>query len=149
MSKANEKTETATTSAPANEKTETAQTETATTIAPAFKRTKRVNLPLLKLGIDVPVYVVITKAMYEGKEMKGSRDAARMDAATLLDVKDLSEKDEFLQAKSMIVHVVLKCILEENYAGDKYVGQSFEIIKHAKDTGKPYNPFSVAEIELE
>lgn len=112
---------------------------------PAFQFTiaKIVTVPLLKQAIDVPVYVRIEGAVFVGKELKQT-GATKMEAAHLVNVTNL----ETGEAMQLIVPAVLQSILHDEYANDAYVGKSFQLIKHAKPSGKAYSPYTVNEITV-
>lgn len=132
-------------------KKKTAAPEAAAAPAPKggkFTRMKAVTLPVMRLTEEVPVYVTVTGAMYEGKEQKPTLDkdgkpTKAMEPATILPVVDV-ETGEMGQ---IIAGAVLEGILNDTYKADSYVGKSFEFIKHAKREGKRYNTYSVYEIE--
>ncbi len=111
---------------------------------PSFKVKKLITLPLLKFQIDEPIFVKFEEPMFIGKEIKGTGDKAKMEPATLANVINL-ETGEPCQ---IILATVLKSILTENYENNAYVGCAFQITKGKKASGKSYNPYSVAELEL-
>ena len=125
---------------------EATETQTAVEVKPAFnfKKTKLITIPLLKLELDVPVYVKLTGEMFVGKEVKGTGEKAKMEPAILCHCINL-ENGEQMQ---LIINAVVKANLIEAYPENGYVGKSFELIKHTKREGKQYNDFSIAEIEV-
>ena len=138
---------------------ETKATETKT---PSFKIKRAITLPLVKPQIDVPVYVKITAPMVVGKVI-GDKDAA-----ILCNVINLETGEE----AQLIIPSVLQGIFHDDFGAplygtegkgqptkvisepaadqekDSYVGLGFQITKHAKASGKQYNPYSVAELDL-
>lgn len=121
-------------------------TETAAVIKPKlnFKKTKLITIPLLKLELDVPVYVKLTGEYFVGKEVKGVGEKAKMEPAVLCHCINLETGEQ----QQIILNSVIKANLDEAYANHGYVNKSFEFIKHDKREGKRYNDFSLAEIEL-
>ena len=111
--------------------------------AQQFRVIRHVTLPLLKCVIDTPVYVNITSPIFTGKETKQAGDK-KMEPAKLINCINLETGEDC----QLIVGAVLESILTEEYAENSYVGRSFSITKGAKATGKQYNPYSVAEVEL-
>ena len=133
---------------------------TKSTFTPKIKR--NITLPLIKPQIDVPVYVKVTAPMTIGKVV------GDMDAAILCNVINLETGEE----AQIILPSVLQGILHDEFGAplhgskakgeptvviapahkdqkaDAYVGMGFAITKHAKASGKKYNPYSVAELEL-
>lgn len=105
---------------------------------------KLITLPLLKFQIDEPVYIKFLEPMFTGKEIKGAGDKAKMEPATLANCVNLETGEEC----QIILATVLKSILTENYENDAYVGCGFQITKGKKASGKAYNPYAVAELEL-
>lgn len=114
------------------------------TKAPLFKIKRSITLPLLKFVIGEAVYVKIDDAMFVGKELKGSGDKAKMEPATLVNCTNLETGEQC----QLIIATVLKSILTEEFEDDSYVGKGFMITKGAKASGKSYNPYTVAELEL-
>lgn len=109
-------------------------------MARTFRKTKNITLPLFKMAGNQPYYFQPTGPMFLGKTIDDQKDAA-----TLLNVIDLETGEE----GQIIVGAVLKSILNENYEGDSYVGKGLEIIQHkAGDTGKKYNTYTVAEVDI-
>ncbi|AUR98298.1 hypothetical protein NVP1249A_04 [Vibrio phage 1.249.A._10N.261.55.B9] len=120
------------------------ETQATEKTAPAFKVKRAITLPLLKFVIDQPIYVKLDEAMFVGKELKGSGDKAKMEPATLCNCTNLETGEQC----QIIVATVLKSILEEEFPEAGYVGKGFMITKGAKASGKSYNPYTVAELEL-
>jgi len=118
------------------------KTDTKAKFVPKVK--KLITLPLLKFVIDEPIFVKFVDPMFVGKEIKGGGDKAKMEPATLANVVNLETGEQC----QIILATVLKSILSENYADDAYVGCGFQITKGKKGSGKSYNPYSVAELEL-
>lgn len=104
-----------------------------------FKVTKIVTVPLLKPSIDVPFYVTITGAIFLGKQVDD-----KMEQAHLVNVTNL----ETSESQQIIVPAVLLSLLTEEYPDNSYIGKSFQLIKHAKPSGKGYHPFTMNEIEI-
>lgn len=123
-----------------------------------FKVKRKITLPLIKPAIDVPVYVKIDEPIFVGKQI-GDKDAA-----ILANVTDL----ETGESAQIIIPSVLQGILHDGFGAAKfgakekggavvelvaassndYVGKGFMLTKHKKASGKQYNPYSVAELEL-
>lgn len=114
------------------------------TKAPQFKVKRAITLPLLKFVIGEPIYIKIDEPMFVGKELKGSGEKAKMEPATLVNCTNLETGEQC----QVIVATVLKSILEEEFEDNGYVGKGFMITKGAKASGKSYNPYTVAELEL-
>ncbi len=116
--------------------------EKATGFTPKVKR--NITLPLIKPALDVPVYIKVTSAVFEGKKIEGTGDKAKMEPANLINCINLETGED----AQMIVPAVLKGIFEDEFDGDAYVGKGFMVTKHPKASGKRYHAFSVAELEL-
>lgn len=125
-------------------KAKEATQETSAAELPQFKIKRAITLPLLKFAIDVPVYVKITEPMFVGKEIKGTGEKAKMEPATLANCINLETGEQC----QIIIATVLKSIITEEFENESYVGKGFQIIKGAKASGKAYNPYTVAELEL-
>lgn len=108
---------------------------------PKVKRS--LTLPLLKPQLEKPFYVKFEAPIFKGKKITSGAQKD-MEAATLANCTNV-ETGELVQ---IIVPAVLEAILEEEYDDDGYVGRAFKIVKHAKQSGKRYHTFSVAEIEI-
>ena len=137
-------------------------TTTNKTAKPTFKIKRNITLPLIKPQIDVPVYVKITAPMTIGKVV------GDMDAAMICNVINLETGEEAQIILPSVVQGILHdefgaplygakakgeptTMLEPAHAdqkADAYVGLGFSITKHAKASGKKYNPYSVAELDL-
>ena len=152
---------------PKVKKEESSQTATETVKgAPSlnkFKVKRNITLPLVKPQIDTPIYIKITEPMKIGKVV------GDMDAAMICNCIDL----ETGEAAQIILPSVLQGIFHDDFGAplygakekgaptemlepahddqtpDSYVGLGFQITKHAKASGKKYNPYSVAELDLE
>lgn len=114
---------------------------------PKFKVLKKVTMPLLKIVVDVPIYVEFTGAIHTGKkvqtkEEKDKNKPAR-DPADLAPVIDLETGEEC----EIIMNAVCKGHLTESYPDDGYVGLQFSILKRKKNPGKDYFPFDIQQIE--
>lgn len=129
-----------------------------------FKVTKNVTLPLIKPEIGQPVFFRVTAPVKIGKAVEKDKDAA-----IIADCVNLLTGEE----AQILVPAVLQGILHDEYGAprfgtvekgapvteleppiedqvrDRYVGKSFQMIKHERATGKKYHSYSVAEIELE
>jgi hypothetical protein len=129
---------------------------------PTFKVKRAITLPLVKPQIDTPIYVKIVAAMSIGKVI-GDKDAA-----ILCNVVNLETGEE----AQLIIPSVLQGIFHDDFGAplygtkekggktvelegrakeatpDSYVNLGFMITKHAKASGKQYNPYSVSELEL-
>ena len=114
------------------------------TKAPSFKVKRNITLPLIKPQLDVPVYVKITSAVFEGKKIEGNGDNAKMEPAHLFNCVNLESGEE----AQMIAPAVLLGIFKDEFPEDSYVNKGFMITKHPKQSGKRYHAFSVAELEL-
>lgn len=114
---------------------------------PKFKKVKSLTLPQLKFKVGLPLYVKITGAIYQSKEVKGrntNTDAKKKEPPFLCNCIDLTTGEEC----QIITASVIKSTLEENYADAGYVGKGFEIVKQARQEGKEYDKYSVTEIEV-
>lgn len=143
----------------------TKKTETQTeTKAPKFTVKKRLTLPLLKPQIDVPVFVKIMEPLKVGKKV--DKQKAEAIIANVVNL-ETGEEAQFL------VPAVIQGILHDEYGAplygqesptdpvhiieeahkdqepNNYVGKCFQVIKHAKASGKQYNPYTLAEVEVE
>lgn len=123
---------------------DTAKSPATTKAAFVPKVLKNVTLPIIKHELDVPVYIQITGEMFEGKELKGTGDKAKMEPATLCHAINLETGEE----GQYILNAVVKGNLDEHYPNGNYVGKGFAITKHEKREGKRYNDFSIQEIEV-
>lgn len=103
------------------------------------KVTKNITLPLIKPRIDQPEFIEVLEPYFTGKKIDDKKEAA-----TLLNVVNLVTGEN----AQIIVPAVLKGIFDDEYPDNAYVGKKFSVTKHAKQTGKAYHPFSVAEIEV-
>jgi hypothetical protein len=115
---------------------------------PNFKVVKQVSFPLLKQGLNVPVHIRIeSKIKVSEVQIKKTAGAEQMKPAEVCEVTDLEapESGRFL----FIVNAVLKSELEKTYPGAAYVGKSFRVVKLPKSEGKSYNPFMIAEVQIE
>lgn len=110
-----------------------------------FKVKKLVTVPLLKFVIDQPIYVKITSPIFLGKEVKGSGDSSKMEAAHLANVINLETGEE----QQIIIAKVVQGVLDEEYPNQGYVGKAFQLTKLAKGSGKRYNPYTVAELDVD
>lgn len=123
---------------------------------------KLITLPLIKPKIDEPVYVKILEPMMIGKQI------GEKDAAILCNVVDLTTGE----TAQIIIPSVVQGIFHDSYGApkygtkgkgqpveqleppregqepDSYVGRGFQFTKHQKASGKAYNPYTVAELEL-
>lgn len=116
------------------------------------KMAKQLVFPVLKLPAGDTVYVKITDALYQGRQIEDQEDSKgnKRGPATLLKVIDLQEADETATAKVIVAPKLLQSTLRENYEADSYVGKFFAITKgESKTKGKngDYNTFQVIEIE--
>ena len=107
------------------------------------KVVKAVTRPTLSLQPGTPVFVKIIKAIYVGKEIKGTEKKADQKPADIADVINLETGKE----QQLVVGAVVKANLEEMYEGAKYVGKSFMITKLDKKEGKRYFNYEISEIE--
>lgn len=108
-------------------------------------KTKRLlTRPILKMIEGQARHILIEAPMYVGKEMKSKAGEKNKEPATLANVIDL----ETGEPAQIIVSAVVKSVLNEEYPNNGYVHKAFSITKQAKQPGKQYNPFSVAEIEV-
>ena len=112
---------------------------------PKFKVKKLVTVPLLKFVIDQPIYVKITSPIFLGKEVKGSGDSSKMEAAHLANIINLETGEE----QQIIIAKVVQGVLDEEYPNQGYVGKAFQLTKLAKGSGKRYNPYTVAELDVD
>lgn len=126
--------------------------KTETDAAPAafdpskVKVKKLVTIPVLKLLPDTPVFVQVTGAIYQGKELKKGGEE-NLKPADLMNVKDLTTGEDM----QIVCGEVLKSTLRDEYPNDSYVGKAFRIIKGKKkdkEGGRGYFTYSIAEIEL-
>jgi hypothetical protein len=113
-----------------------------------YTRTRSVTLPVFKVEVEVPLYLMVNGPMFIGKpvEAKTGADGKKgvpMEPATIMPVTNI----ETGEVGQIIVNAALKSILDETYPKDSYVEKSFEIVKHEKRAGKRYHTFSVFEIE--
>jgi hypothetical protein len=112
---------------------------------PKFKVTKTVTLPLSKWQLEVPKYLEITGAIFEGKQVSEQKGkVGDMEAAHLFRAIDLTTGEQC----EVISGTVLMGTLNEAYPDDAYVGKQFMFTQHAVE-GKRYKTYSVTEIEVE
>jgi len=104
---------------------------------------KVLTIPLLKLQLDVTVYVKITSPIFTGKEIDAG-EQKKMDAPHMVNAVDL-ETGEDVQ---LILNTVLESVLSEEYPDNGYIGKGFSITKLNKKATKGYHPFMVSELEL-
>ena len=109
----------------------------------AFTVKKAISLPIKQLVLEKASYITIEDKIFAGKQVETG--AKKNDKpANLMTVTDL----EVMQQAQIVVPIVLQGVLDEHFPNDGYVGLSFEIIKHAKKSGKDYHTFTVREIEI-
>jgi hypothetical protein len=111
----------------------------------AFKLKKRFTLPLFKWKNDETRYYKFDGVIVQGKPIKEGRsgDAApRKEAAYLAPVIDLETGEK----GQIILGLVLREILSEEFPDDGYVGKCFAI-SQSRVTGKNYNVYDISEIE--
>lgn len=110
---------------------------------------KHLILPVLKYEVEEPIFITITSPLQKSNrnpekfEKAGAAKGEKMKPATVCQVFDLTTGE----ARTLVANTVLVSTLQEAYPGDKYVGLSFRIVKHAKEKGKRYHTFSVDEID--
>jgi len=139
-----------------------AKKEDAVPAKPAFKPkvVKHVTLPTLKLVPDVPVYITILDAMFEGKAKEltaeEKKDGKKPDQPpTIMNVLEFTVNDEGTalettgEPSQIVVGTVLEKELKENYEKDSYVGKTFMVEKgKKKGTGqRGYFVYTIQEIE--
>lgn len=113
----------------------------------ATRTKKLITLPTFKFVTDVPLNVVIIQPMHIGvkREGRGSSEAdKKKEPPTLARVINLDTGEE----GQIILASVLKTELAEAYKNDSYVGKAFEMIKQKRKEGKQYDPYSLAELDL-
>lgn len=103
---------------------------------------KLVTIPLLKKEDNTPIYVVITGAIFKGKDMPAAEGKAQMEPAHIARVIDLSTGE----VMETICNSVMKSSLEEEYPNEGYINKAFKIVQ-VKVEGKRYKNYSIAEIE--
>lgn len=139
-----EQLEQATQQEPSEEKSVTQRALAVVAVPAGFKVVKQVTRPLLKHPDNSTVYVRILSAIYQGKEIKGSK----MAPAEIVDVNDLTRPGSNVEFQ-YIVSAVLKGVLTEEYPNNSYVGKSFAIVAYPKEDGKRYRNFGIAELSAE
>jgi hypothetical protein len=108
-----------------------------------FRRVKQITRPVLKLMPENPVYVKITAEIHTGNSAaKAGSDGQQMKPAQIANIINLETGEEM----QLIFPAVLERIMLDQYPGGEYVGQSFEIVKHAPRDGKRYSTFDVCEV---
>jgi len=134
----------------------TTKTENTGAIAPMtkFKVKKLITLPLLKMTIGDDYFVKLIGVKFKASAMKVDPNKAidpkvekeaKKDPPMLINVIDLTTGEPM----QMILNSVLESNIDEAYPDDSYVNLGFKFIKHAKASGKDYNTFTIAEIELD
>lgn len=106
----------------------------------AFRKVANVTVPLLSLKdlFEVPIYVRIETPFETAKPTKNDTK----EPPTICRVTNL-ETGELCQ---LIVPVVLKSELNENFPDAGYVGKCFELIKHKIEGDKKYSTWGITEI---
>lgn len=120
---------------------------------PRFERTRTITLPQFKFDNartgpnahrdSSPLYLAVTCAAYEGKEIPGST----MGPATIANGINLETGEPGL----LLLDTVLLSRLEETYPDGEYVGKAFEIVRNAWREPKPgagYYTFALWEIAI-
>lgn len=108
---------------------------------------QKLTFAQLKLVENVPCYIKITKAIYEGKELKTTGEA-KQKPANLMHVTDLSTGEEDM---IIVVPSVLQSTLEESYEKETYVGKGFAVVMGEIKEGsgsRKYRTFKIDEIEV-
>lgn len=105
-----------------------------------FARKKAVTLPVFKQSLEESVFLKLESAIYTGKKIKEDEDPAQ-----IINVTDLTTGEQF----QYLVPTVVQEILNEQYPDNGYVNRGFEIIKHAKQSGKRYHGHTIFEVNLE
>lgn len=131
------------------------ETETSAPAVFAPKVIKHVTMPTLKLMPDVPVYVKILDAMFEGKSQKAKEGEEAKKAPTIINVLSFSVNEDNTALETtgetcqMVAGKVLESELTESYPKDGYVGKVFMVVKgKKKGTGdRGYFTYTVQEIE--
>lgn len=125
----------------ANAKTET---KAKANTVPKFKVKKLVTLPLWKWKNDQTKYLRFDSAIFEGKELTVKEGRADEKPAHLANVTDLETGEQC----QIIIGFVLESTMNDEYPDNAYVGKTFAITQH-RDSGKKYNTYSIAEIEVQ
>lgn len=114
----------------------------------SFKVAKIVTRTVLKQVNDIPFYVRLESAVYQGEEISAGRGgAAKMNPAELINVENL----ETGELQLIIANTVLKSELDRAYPDSSYVNKCFAIVR--KDGPKTradreaYKVYSIIEIE--
>ena len=122
--------------------------EAAAAAPAAFKPVivRHVTMPTLKLMPDVPAYVKITEAIFEGKVQPAKEGETQKKPPLIFNVVNL-ETGEVCQ---MVAGTVVQREIQDNYTKDTYVGKGFMIIKGKKKGSgdRGYFTYEIAEIEL-
>lgn len=111
---------------------------------------KQVSTNLLKLRPGAVVFMTITGPSVKSKPLKNaSEEDKKKEPPTLLPIVNL----ETGEVQSIIVGAVLIDLLNDEYAGNKYVGKSFRLtVKEQKDAraggGRRYNNYDLVEIQV-
>lgn len=101
-----------------------------------FTRTKTIAMPLFKLAADQPRFFLADGPMFLGKQIDDKKEAA-----TLMPVTDLETGEQ----GQIIIGLVLKELLHEQYPANHYVGKRFEICVR-KRADKKYNTYDLFEV---
>ena len=101
-----------------------------------FTRTKTIAMPLFKLAADQARYFLADGPMFLGKQIDDKKEAA-----TLMPVTDLETGEQ----GQIIIGLVLKELLNEQYPDNGYVGNRFEICLR-KRADKKYNTYDLFEV---
>jgi hypothetical protein len=106
---------------------------------------KHVTMPTLKLMPDVPVYVKITEAIFEGKTQPPKDGETAKKPPMIFNVINL-ETGEVCQ---MVAGTVVQREIQDNYPKDAYVEKCFMIVKGKKKGSgdRGYFTYEIAEIE--
>lgn len=132
-------------------KKENAQAENTTAPAPLvtakfdpskLKVVKHVTLPILKFGVDEPVYIKIINPIHKGKKLAG--EAEDKEPVDLIDVINLLTGEP----AQIVGGTILVNTLIEDYPDHGYVGRMFQVTKlAAKGSGaNKYHPYSILEV---
>jgi hypothetical protein len=110
-----------------------------------FKRRAAVNLPVLKLDVDKPVFVHVTgEIVCKKTEQKADDGSVSLKDIFLVPVVNM-ETGELMQF--VAGSNVLSTLREYKGGNNNYVGLAFEITKLPKAPGKKWHPYSVFEVE--
>ena len=103
-----------------------------------FEVAKHVTLPLFKIGKE-PLFCRFESKIVIGKIVDDKKEPPRMAQVTNMETGELGE---------IIVGIVLKTNLEENYPDGTYVGKIFRLEKISPEGARKYSLYNITEMKV-